>query len=227
MKKIKLKNLINELIDNRNTDILDKTKCSVTAKNIYNYIVEKYTDNKKIIEWNDTLFENYMKIDEFNEHKNRNKIFYVYYDHITGETSHYFIILYSDKGNFKILQSAVFEYSMMDWIDPVAIEKIHTKWGTDEIDLIRNEQEKKDNNEKDNLIKRLQDTKNISNKQFIENLIKLQGSWKNDCDNMCKLFTQNFACKMDNYILSKKFALDDKQPEFRFRYSELNVKLIF
>ncbi len=43
---------------NRNTDMLDKTKCSVTAKNVYNYIVSNYSDNFKEISWNDTLDNN-------------------------------------------------------------------------------------------------------------------------------------------------------------------------
>jgi hypothetical protein len=223
MKKLKLKELISELVTNRNEDILDKTKCSVTAKNIYNYIINNYTDTKKTIDWNDTLQEDYVTIDKFKP--NKNEAYYVYYDHVTGETSHYFIILFDNKYNFHILQSAVFEYSMMDWINPEGITKIFTKWDDSQFGILKKEQEKIDNKEKENTILRLTNTKNVSNNYFIEGLENLQGYWVNDCENKCKLFTELFACKMDSLSLSKKFKLDEKYAEFRLRCVKLNISL--
>lgn len=139
-------NMAYQLMANKNEDMLDKTKCSVTAKNIFNYL----TDKSEHISWNDTLMTNFLTLEEFEidikSTINDNKIYYVYYDHITGETSHYFIIIRLEN-QFYFLQSAVFEYSIADWLGLTTYQEINDNvYNNDEFDLLtklKKEEEKK------------------------------------------------------------------------------------
>lgn len=213
--------LLRELIECRNTDMIDKTKCSVTAKNIYNYIVLKYSETKKEISWNDTLFNDFINLEQFINIDKSNKIFYAYYDHITGHTSHYFIMIFNSTGSFIILQSAVFEYSIIEWIEKDNDDNDDDI--DDDIDddrreyyeLMRNKQLEGKKNTKT----RIKNSKTICNKEFIDSLTFLEGSWKGNCEEKCEIFTKLFACNMSPEIYSQLFNNEDKIAEFRFRYT--------
>jgi hypothetical protein len=123
---VSIKDILKDIVLFRHDDVIDKTKCSVTAKNIFNYIMNVYSDNTENISWNDTLNNNYIELEEFTNVDKKNCVFYVYYEHVTGETSHYFIMMYDNDENFIVLQSAVFEYSIMDWMYPDNMTHEHT-----------------------------------------------------------------------------------------------------
>ena len=119
--------LIKRVLTERKLDALDRTKCSVSAKNVYNYLV-----GDEAVAWNDNLLgggDGTSKkpgggLDELAAElrageSNDNKAYYVHFDHLCGETSHYFILL--QRGTMTtLLQSAVFEFSIRDWVRPDA-----------------------------------------------------------------------------------------------------------
>jgi hypothetical protein len=219
-----IQDIIKDVIIFKYYDIIDKTKCSVTAKNIFNYITNMYSNFTEQISWNDTLFNNYVGLEEFIKINKENCVFYVYYEHVTGETSHYFIMIYDNYGKFHLMQSAVFEYSIMDWLYPdnVTCEYKDTNVENKEIKMYLEEQNTRDELERDNIVERIKLSKNLKNDQFVYNMKLLEGQWKGECDKKCKLFTENFACKMDPERLSKVFNNYDNDSKFKFRQVKTN-----
>ncbi len=221
---VNISDIIQNIILFKYDDMIDKTKCSVTAKNIFNYVMNMYSDNNENISWNDTLCNNYLDLDEFTKIHKKNCIFYVYYEHVTGETSHYFIMIYDNNGDFHLMQSAVFEYSIMDWLYPdnTKCEYRNTNVDNEEIKKYLVEQNIKDSLERDNLVKRIKLSKDLKNDQFVNGMKLLEGPWKGNCDIKCKLFTDNFACKMDPDRLSKIFNNYDTPARFKFRQIKMS-----
>ncbi len=211
--------------------MLDKTKCSITAKNIYNYICKNYSIYENCgISWNDTLFNNYITLTEFENMKDKNnKIFYVYYDHITGETSHYFILICTNNICY-ILQSAVFEYSIYDWInngDTIKNNEINNDINVEkDIEYYRNLFLNNENKNKDEIKSSIKNANKYYSTEtidlFINLLKKLEGSWSSDVFEKCKIFTKLFACNMPEERFTKLFNNEHKCAEFRFRYQSIN-----
>lgn len=221
--KVKVSDIIGNILLFKYDDVIDKTKCSVTAKNIYNHIMDIYSDHKEHISWNDTLSDNYMDLEEFIKTDKKNCVFYVYYEHVTGETSHYFIMVYDNKKNFHVLQSAVFEYSIMDWLCPDNMTYKHTNVDNEEIKKYVDEQNTKNKILRDYTVERIKTSKNLRTDQFVSNMKLLEGLWKDNCHKKCKLFTENFACNMDPDRLFKVFNMNDNHAKFKFRQFKMNI----
>ena len=216
--------LINELLQVMSDDMLDKTKCSVTSKNIYNYVIKKYgTPGFQTILWNDTLQNNFSSLKDvmnMSLEDLSNKIAYVYFDHICGETSHYFIMIFNKNGDFYLLQSAVFEYSLSCWTMNISNEDVRL--------LQYGPKESKDKDRYETLVRinnNIPARRTRNAKEFFEQLQTLEGSWIPPIDDKCKLFEQLFACKMDPEKYNKYFKQEEqtnnKEGMFRFRFSRL------
>jgi len=237
-----IKQIIQDLWIHRNTDMLDKTKCSVTAKNIYNYLVSKYGNQDQEqtqIAWNDTLntgtrevqtlqeFESWIQIQN---NKDKNTVFYVYYDHITGETSHYFIILILNKGMY-VFQSAVFEYSIAEWLfDYTEPEIVMGDSDDPERNYYTEFARKQRLEQREQIRERInQSLLNRRNKGdvYLRDLMPmfsmLEGPWSENCLQKCEIFTKLFACKMDPLRYSKLFSEETKIAKFKFTWCILNV----
>lgn len=109
--------LVNYLLCTQSENMLDKTKCSTTACNVYNFLCNG--DSKMI--YNNNLITTHPNLSELPEalyaNSRDNTAYYLHFDHITGETSHYFIIC-QIRDRVVLFQSAVFEYSISDWLFP-------------------------------------------------------------------------------------------------------------
>ncbi len=157
-------------------------------------------------------------------------IFYVYYDHITGETSHYFIILVLNK-TVHIFQSAVFEYSIAEWLGKYKESILIRETNEDEdernyyANLAKNQAEKEKQLILDRIDKCILNRKNKQDIHFDEIYVllkKLEGSWSTDCKEKCDIFTKLFACKMDYEKYKKLFNNETKEANFKFIYTILN-----
>ena len=118
--------LVSRVLSERRLDALDRTKCSVSAKNVYDFLVG---GGEEAVAWNDNLLGGGARpaggLDELAaelraaEASGDDRAYYVHFDHVCGETSHYFILL--QRGAVTTaLQSAVFEFSLRDWLRPGA-----------------------------------------------------------------------------------------------------------
>lgn len=108
-------NLVKVLLFQRKLDMLDRTKCSISARNIYNYLCGigsvKANDNLSNLSSNmDDLSETILKC-------KKPSVFYIHFDHLTNETSHYFIIIALEDCIY-MFQSAVFEFNIYEWLYP-------------------------------------------------------------------------------------------------------------
>ena len=116
MLELQLDRIVHHLMVEQKCNMLDKTKCSTSARNIYNFLCGVTTMH---MQPNNNLCDL-----EPNLHELRNwlaerghAIYYVHLDHLTNETSHYFVIC--QLGDMiTVLQSAVFEFSISDWLHP-------------------------------------------------------------------------------------------------------------
>lgn len=226
---LKFDSIVDDLMLHKNLDMLDKTKCSLTAKNIYNYILKNFGigDEEELeISWNDTLNTEHINLDQFVQMDKTNKMFYVYYDHFTGETSHYFILIFNEKNQFRLLQSAVFEYNVADWLN---LQGIDDKNKNNDYDSDRqyfyNIMLKKNETDVRYTKKLINDSclKNIVdfNEDIINKFRELEGSWHKTCVKKCQLFEQMFACKMDSYKLEKLLKFETKKAVFKFKATQL------
>jgi hypothetical protein len=105
--------IFKKLISIQSDNMLDRTKCSTTARNIYNFITDQevgQNNNLSTMSSNINLLLEHIK-------ENNNIAYYIHFNHITNDTSHYFIVI-KWNNNITILQSAVFEFSLADWCFP-------------------------------------------------------------------------------------------------------------
>lgn len=99
--------LIHHLLIEQQVNMLDKTKCSTSAKNIFNYLC-----GEGAMQSNNNLVDTEPNIGYMEDclNKKQNMIYYVHFDHLTNETSHYFIVCQiADKiivSNLQYLSSA-------------------------------------------------------------------------------------------------------------------------
>ena len=117
--------IVAELLAREQASMLDRTKCSMTARNVYNRLTG--TADRR---YNDNLLAETRGVPELAaelraaERAGEGRAYYVHFEHVTGESSHYFILLQlpGARGGVLLLQSAVFEFSIRDWLDPGALE---------------------------------------------------------------------------------------------------------
>lgn len=125
MDAIAVDRIVAQLLQCQQASMLDKTKCSMTARNVYNHLT-----GTGDMRYNDNLLGETRGtqdlLDELRaaERRGDGRVYYVHFDHVTGDSSHYFILLQLPGARgVAVLQSAVFEFSIRDWLDPGALER--------------------------------------------------------------------------------------------------------
>lgn len=117
--------MVHHLMVVQRLNMLDTTKCSTTARRVFNYMC-----GLGAVETNDNLSHTPPNLAELVEGLTRSsertdvtdigtdmrmdigigmRVAYVHFDHLTNETSHYFIVV-AHGGRVTLLQSAVFEF---------------------------------------------------------------------------------------------------------------------
>jgi hypothetical protein len=213
-----IKHVMNILVSEQSDHMLDRTKCSTTSRIIYDYLTNGSigaNNNLCNISPNFHLLSN-----EIIQNQLSNFVYYVHFKHFTNDTSHYFII-FQNQTNLTILQSAVFEYSLMDWCFPEqSITKLKREYYFDQ-----SNSNQLHNNNKNQEWKIREDyaftcfVKNcnillaIQNNQFsggqvepiqsfqtkfLYQLMKLQGNWnRHNLSEKIHLYHILFGCKLD------------------------------
>jgi hypothetical protein len=115
-----LRELVQRMLVEQRLDVLDRTKCSVTARNVYNWFAGAPAGGG--VAPNDNLVGSSLGLDELEaalqEGGGGGAVFYVHFDHMCNDTSHYFVLVRDAGGQVLMLQSAVFEFSIRDWLFP-------------------------------------------------------------------------------------------------------------
>ena len=126
--------LVHHLMVTQKVNMLDTTKCSTTARRVYNYLLGAddagtghahavgdahavgvaANDNLAGAAPNLALLGDALRA---SPPQGMGFVAYVHFDHVMNDTSHYFIVLCAD-GRVTLLQSAVFEFSISDWLFP-------------------------------------------------------------------------------------------------------------
>jgi asparagine synthase (glutamine-hydrolysing) len=241
---INIEDIINNLLSVMPEDMLDKTKCSVTTKNVYNYITKNYSSNNSVVEisWNDTLHTNFLTIDDmkdlYNQYALENSIAYVYYDHLCGHTSHYFIMLFNYRQDFYLLQSAVFEYSLACWTGNISEydRKLLDRQGLGGFDSFSFDDSFDDSSRLETLLKiknNVPATQCRNVIDFLKDIAKLEGPTTEllqDVSGYCSLFEKLFACNMpvEKYkgLFDQESQTANKIGQFRFRVKSLGTKIV-
>ena len=166
-----------------------------------------------------------------------NQIFYVHFDHIVGETSHYFIICQTGE-SFIILQSAVFEFSIRDWLFPAeaiasAVEDHRLKCASLQPEELRDrfqlEQHDRDLQRNLGIFERIKgciyssgrvlDLKEIGG--FLLGLAALEGHWPtpgHDVYDMCDMYQRVFSCLLPADVIKSKVRSDDSPKPGVFKF---------
>ena len=111
--RLDLRSLADHLMVAQRVNMLDLTKCSTTARRIYDYLCNS------TMATNDNLASVAPNLSALRSHRTEgaDMVAYVHFDHMTNDTSHYFIVVRSGS-SVLVLQSAVFEFSLRDWLFP-------------------------------------------------------------------------------------------------------------
>lgn len=116
---MELSDLLQHLLQgNQSANMLDRTKCSTTARAIYNYLM----GTPGILHGQtDTAIhglKSEMRAAVADAH---GRVYYIQFNHITGGTSNSFIVI-QKQDQVVLLQSAVSEFSVHDWLYPALAE---------------------------------------------------------------------------------------------------------
>lgn len=237
---LELERIVHHLLVEQNVNMLDKTKCSTSARNIYNYLcgARSMTANNNLCDMAPNLAE---LVDALKVREQR-AVYYVHLDHLTNETSHYFIIVQC--GDFvTVLQSAVFEFSIYDWLYPEESMRESAR------DLAaRREELSRSDDIRDGFLLRqyemssrrtLDTLQSISvnafskgvqvdtrtfEQSFLKKLAQLEGIWTDDdVSSKCATYTELFACKLDEDIIRSHIRLGIKPASVKVQMKQLDV----
>lgn len=226
--------VIHHLLVEQKVNMLDRTKCSTSARNIYNYMCGQgkmeYNNNLSNQEPNlDSLFEELMC------KKDEHKVYYVHFDHLTNETSHYFII-YQVGDKILILQSAVFEFSIYEWLHPKDsvmlaenekkdIRKLLGK-STDLRDQFELQQHERTIDKQMHIYKNIEKCMFSSGRcisidtfidEYVKNLKSLEGMWTlENYEKNCQTYTELFACQLNLDIIKSHINLGIKPATVKY-----------
>lgn len=225
----------------QSANMLDRTKCSTTARGVYNYLTctGDICVNNNLVKGSRHVSKLAQEMLDAQCGCNSGKVYYVHLGHITGDTSHYFIIL--QRGDrIVLLQSAVFEFSIHDWIqtdENLNVEQRKREaimcqtvipsdpWETAYTEA-RTRQALYDIDER---IRFLQQIKNCRfsgghevslrafNRIFLPNLIYLEGVWeKKDVTDLCEAYAICFSCVLSKEMIEKRVNTGVKAAEVRY-----------
>ena len=223
-----LDNIFKKLISIQSDNMLDRTKCSTTARNIYNFITNQeigQNNNLSTMSSNIHLLLEHIK-------QNDNIAYYIHFNHITNDTSHYFIII-KWKMNITILQSAVFEFSLADWCFPDNYENELKNNYTEKCKKIDEEEEEiyrrkifkeyelSSINHGMNFVNQIKECEFSKCKiltieefehNFLEPLISLEGIWNiNNINDKINSYKKVFSCNLDNEKMIQIISLNENK----------------
>ena len=115
-----IRHLADHLMVAQRVSMLDTTKCSTTARRVYDYLCAagQGQGQGSTIAPNDNLAAVAPNLAALRPSASAGDfVAYVHFDHMTNDTSHYFIVVRSGP-SVLVLQSAVFEFSLRDWLFP-------------------------------------------------------------------------------------------------------------
>jgi len=255
--------VIHHLLVEHEADMLDKTKCSVSARRIYNFLCDDREDIKpndnmpdqvcsRSVDLVRDLLSRETKQSSSSDHEKEQeqaadvectandgnetvdrdfRVYYVHLDHLTNETSHYFILC-CRAGRVVVLQSAVFEYSIEEWLHPVkALRDVEAQMEALDRSIDRDARDGCDDNDLDQLRNLIEMTYNKTElkKQagiyqaimespfsmgrtmtvaefihaFVFPLASLEGTWTaHDVNRNCAVFRRLFACELPREIIA-------------------------
>ena len=225
--------LIQHLTSAHNDDMLDRTKCSITARNIYNYLTS-WLDGIKSNDNMTSVLPNIQDIENVIMSETGDRVYFVHFHHITDETSHFFIIYQHGQEHITSLQSAVFEFSLHDWVYPIlnivplpcnSMHSMHSMHSMEEPSVYENilAEVTKDRVERDNvqaaaIFRKLQECEfsrgtSMDSSTFIERFIKplktLESDWtESNLSDKIAAYKTVFACELSFDKLRKMIFME-------------------
>ena len=227
---------INPLFMIQNENMLDKTKCSITSRKIFNNLASDYT-----VACNDNLSHLKPNLDCFKADFIGNRVFYIHYDHLTNETSHYFIIILIEN-EVMVLQSAVFEFNIHEWLFPLPnLESITQEYGnlSKDCDDLRDkyvlEQKTREYHKQKKILENIDacpySSKRIIDKDeflnsFIIKLEQLEGDWTlGNLEEKIELYAHLFSCQLNKEIIKSHIKLGCKPACVKYIYKDVRSLL--
>lgn len=227
-------------------NMLDRTKCSTTARAVYNYL----TGSQDICQ-NENLKGTGMAVQQLLPSMQQavtepGQVFYVHFDHITGDTSHYFIIV-QRQDQVVLLQSAVFEFSIQDWLLPndesdPSPSPCHmtTEKGFDSDDVFetarRNairQQAERDVTERQRILESIRQCAFSQGRvmsicefghEFVPALLSLEGTWhESEVPTRCDAYARCFSCIMNPDMVRSRLRTGSKPGELRYCWAPLKL----
>jgi hypothetical protein len=226
-----LARVVHHLMVEQRSNVLDRTKCSVTARHVYNFLCGD------AIVPNNNLSRVEPNLGELADRLLAGPIVaYVHFDHMTNDTSHYFILV-SDGKNVLVLQSAVFEFSIRDWLFPEEAlaeadellelqRREHAKW-SGELARFRIEQCERDHVRQSAVLASVRQCAFSSARpvpldvflaSFVAPLADLEGRClEHEVQERSRTFRRLFACVLQEEVVRAQLAAGfDKAAAFKF-----------
>ena len=216
-KILDLDRYIAHLLDVQQSNMLDRTKCSMTARNVYNHLTgsDDMAYNNNLSDTTPNLADLAVQL-RTADASGGDRVYYVHFDHVTGESSHYFILLQLHGHGVILLQSAVFEFSIHDWLYPVEMrtdayaahivrlqgvvdDPVRSKLiiGQLERDLKR-EQDTSRNIQACRYAERKVHAVEAFVADFVDALGTLEGVWtEEDVGARCRVYVELFGCRLE------------------------------
>lgn len=227
MNKHILDNVVHHLLVEQKVNMQDRTKCSTSARNIYNYLC-----GQGKMQYNNNLSNEKPNLKSLTEELRclaERKVYYVHFDHLTNETSHYFII-YQLADEVMVLQSAVFEFSIYEWLYPREGIALIEKERDDVRKVLGNSSDLRDQYElqqhERNIEKQITIFKNVKEcmfssgrcipldvfiNEYVKRLESLEGLWTlENYERNCKTYTELFGCQLNCDLIKSHINLGIK-----------------
>lgn len=228
--------VVRHLLVEQRSNVLDKTKCSTSARLIYNYLGGRGGGGgADDVARNDNLVDTLPNLDQLptdlgvEEQDAEPRVYYVHFDHLTNETSHYFILC-RVRGRVLVLQSAVFEYNIYEWLHPsesrVALLGASPPCVEDEDDDPRTrifmEQQARDRARQlavYDSIEACRYSRRVTVPvaeflaDFLPKLRSLEGQWtEGDVERRCETYRELFACRLNVELVRAQVRLGGLKP---------------
>ena len=231
---IDMEDIVSRLMEQQLDDMLDRTKCSITARNVFNALSQSTTG----IHGNDTLSNEPANLCTFAERlrgaAKDGSVSYVHFDHVTGESSHFFVVVQLPGRRVCVLQSAVFEFSLRDWVltdEAEAALEEETRVvcidlnDDDPYDAVWIEQAKRMHKRGLDILHRIRECPFSGGRtfeleefisMFVDRLKGLEGAWEvARIPELCDLYAELFSCRLNVNMMRSHVSLGAKPASIR------------
>ena len=226
--------IVAQLMQQQPADMLDRTKCSITARNVFNAL-----SFSAAIAGNDTLSQVPANLHTLADRLRAaaaegGSVSYVHFDHVTGESSHFFVVVQLADRRVCVMQSAVFEFSLRDWLltdaaeAELAEETRTSRIGLcplDPLDAARIEQAERMHRRGTDVLRRVRECPFSGGRtfeledfieRFVDRLADLEGAWDDArVPALCDLYAELFSCRLDVDAMRAHVRLGAKQASIR------------